>query len=407
MKILLLNDDYPPRGASSVSSVVKNLAEGYARAGHDVAILTSHRREISPSILREGNVTSLPVSYRTALRHYRCLKMPSVSRMLRKEMARIRPDVVHAHNIHQYLTYDALAIARAFTPKVFITMHDVFGFAFARLATRRYLDSQGKDPRLTWMDHIRAVKLQWNPLRNWRIRQVLRTNVRRVIAVSFALKSALETNGVTNVAVIHHGIDAQKWQVSAEDRGHFRALHRLQGEKVILFGGRLSEDKGARELLQALAEVLRTVPEAFLLVIGEEARWRGLLDSSGVETQIREHCRCIGWLNRTDTLHAFAAADLVTTPSLCLDTFNLMNLEAMTLAKPVVGTIFGGTPEIVKDGETGFVCDPRNILAFANHLSLLLKDTALAQRMGQAGKRRVEEYFSLEKQVEAHLALYR
>ncbi|HAI98133.1 TPA: hypothetical protein DCL30_01145 [Candidatus Peribacteria bacterium] len=407
MKILLLNDDYPPRGASSVSSVVKNLAEGYAHRGHDVSILTSHRKEVSPTILREGNVTSLPVSYRTALRHYLCLKMPSVSRMLEQEMTRIRPDIVHAHNIHQYLTYDALRVARAFTPKVFITMHDVFSFAFARLATVRYLDSQGRDPRLTWMDHIRAVKLQWNPLRNWRIRSVLHTNVRRVIAVSDALKSALEANGVGNISVIHHGIDVQKWQVSAEGRERFRALHHLQGKKVILFGGRLSEDKGARELLQALAEVRRTVPEAFLLVIGEEARWRGLLRSSDVETQVKEYCRCTGWLNRTDTLHAFAAADLVTTPSLCLDTFNLMNLEAMALAKPVVGTIYGGTPEIVRDGETGFVCDPRDISVFAEHLSVLLKDAALAERMGQAGRRRAEEHFSVEKQVEAHLALYR
>lgn len=405
MKILFLTDDYPEEGGSSVAGVVRTLEYGLTKAGHEVYVIATHRKEKHPSIIRRGHVVSIPASYRQSLRHYHCLKIPAVSKMLDEEIAKIRPDVIHAHNVHQYITYDALRIARKHTHNVFITLHDVMSFNFGRLATHRFLKTEGQDVRTSWIDHLRQARLQWNPLRNVIIRNIMRTNVKKVFAVSAALKRALDAHGIPRVSIVLNGIDAASWVTDPETVDAFKTKHDLHGKKVILFGGRLSRDKGSTPLLQALRTVKEAVPNAVLLVIGNADRWEGLLREAGAEN-FRGSIRCPGWMTKEEMKAAYGSANVVTTPSLCLDTFNLMNIEAMALGKPVVGTIFGGTPEIVVDGVTGFICNPLKTEEYAHHLITLLKNDALAEKMGRAGRERVERLFTLEVQAKKYLELY-
>jgi glycosyltransferase involved in cell wall biosynthesis len=81
------------------------------------------------------------------------------------------------------------------------------------------------------------------------------------------------------------------------------------------------------------------------------------------------------------------------TPSICFDTFGLVNLEAMEHAKPVVATSFGGSPEVVQDGVTGFVANPFDLGAFSDAIARLLADPDLRARMGAAGRARLEAHF--------------
>jgi len=400
MKILLLNDDALPIAKGGAAVIVENLRQEYIRRGHDVTVLTTHRVEEDSHIIREESLISLPISYRTSLRHYKCLRMPRVSRMIREEVARLKPDVVHAHNIHQYLTYDALRIAHECTPSVFLTLHDVFSFAFARLTLQRYLDSGGEDAHLSLFDHYRAVGLQYNPFRNSVIRSYLRKYTKAVMTPSDALRRAAEVNGIRCQCTIHNGIDCAHWKCPQQQVDALRNTYELEGRSVILFSGRLSDDKGSIWLLQALDQVRHAIPSVLLLVAGEQKRWLK------PDSSLAGHCRCTGWLNREAMQCAVHATDVVAVPSVSLDTFPTTNLEAMASAKPVVGTIFGGTPEVVAHEETGFVCDPRDTDTFAGYLTTLLQDSALRKKMGEAGRKRVEEHFSLKSQADELLELY-
>jgi glycosyltransferase involved in cell wall biosynthesis len=405
MRILLLNDDFPPLGHSSVATIAANLKGAFEDLGHEVGVITTHRIEKSEKITREGAITSLPSSYRPSLRHYHCLYSHAMSAMLREEIARFRPDIVHAHNIHWHLTYDALRIAHRATPKVFLTLHDVSSFAFARLATDRFLASKGEDARLTLHDHLSAAHLEYNPIRNTWIRRILKTHVKNVVAVSDSLRHALTQNGINHAMVIPNGIDLAQWSDNTDRRDSFREYLRIGERPTILFGGRISFDKGIAPLTQALRSIRTTVPDVLLLVIGEKQRWANAVHEAHAE-DLSSHFLCTGWLSRTEMGAAYAAADVVTTPSLCLDCFPSMNLEAMAAGKPVVGTIFGGTKEIVEQDVTGFVCDPRDTTVYAHSLLSLLRDPALRRRMGEAARRRVEQHFSLEQQATSYLQLF-
>lgn len=405
MRILFLTDDYPASGGSSVTGVVRTLDRGLRHAGHDVTVITTHRITENPGVVRRGHVVSLPVSYRTSLRHYKNLYIPAVSRMLDTEIETLQPDIIHAHNVHQYITYDALRIARNHSKKVFITLHDVMSFSYGRLATEHYLQSEGTDVRTSFADHIHQAGVQWNPLRNQHIRKIFRKNVDTVFAVSKALKQALDAHGIPRVQVLPNGTDMSLWQAKPDIIAAFQKKHDLHGRKVIFFGGRLSRDKGSAPLLAALRIIRQTIPEAVLLVIGDAARLQGLIVEAGAE-DLLPNIRCAGWLSQKEMAAAYGAADVVTTPSLCLDTFNLINIEAMSAGKPVVGTVFGGTPEIVIDSITGYVRNPLKVEAYAEALRAILADSELAKRMGEAGRKRVMEHYSLEKFVEKQLEQY-
>lgn len=404
MRILLMNDKYRQPGATS--AIVENLRVGYERKGHEVRVLTTHRTEANPDIVRDGIVTSIPVSYRASLRHYLCLWQPRVSRMLEQAMAGWKPDVVHAHNVHTYLTYDALRIAAEATPRVFLTTHDVMSFAYRRLATSRFLSSLGKDARVTVLDSVRAVGLQYNPLRNFLIRRTLRRSVKRVLPVSKALELGLNQNGIAHTTVVHNAIDTDRPAVSEGDIDAFRKEFGLHGKKVILFGGRLGPDKGTREIIRAMRVVKDRCPNAFLLVTGETAKWEEVIHAEDPDGTLAGFHASTGWLSPEKIRTAFASADVVTTPSMCLDTFNMMNLEGMLAKKPVVGTLFGGTPEVVQDGKTGFIVDPRDTDAYADRLLAFLNDPALAKTMGEAGYERAKKHFDLDTQVDRYLELF-
>lgn len=102
----------------------------------------------------------------------------------------------------------------------------------------------------------------------------------------------------------------------------------------------------------------------------------------------------------------YNASDVVVVPSLYLDPFPTVNLEAMACKKPVVGTCFGGTPEIVRDGITGYIVNPLNVENMAEKIVDLLKNSEKAKKFGQAGYERVKSQFSLDKQVLETLRWY-
>ena len=81
-------------------------------------------------------------------------------------------------------------------------------------------------------------------------------------------------------------------------------------------------------------------------------------------------------------------------------------LEAMAAGLPVVATRVGGNPEVVVDGETGWLVPPRDPDALAAAIRSLLDDPKLAARMGESGRTRVRERFSLEAMVRAYAAVY-
>ncbi|HLC76289.1 MAG TPA: glycosyltransferase family 4 protein [Candidatus Peribacterales bacterium] len=412
MHIVLLNDDAlaTAKGGAKGGAVVivDNLRRSFAAAGHTVTFITTHRSESTDDIVRtedaSGATISIGVSYPLKHRHRMCLRIPHVSAHLQNLLSELKPDVVNAHNIHTYLTYDSLRVARKHTNTIFLTAHDTYLVSFDRVRGAAYerLALQGNGWRMHWWNHVASAGRKYWPLRNPTIRSILRKNAVQVIGISVATKRFLEVNGIPVSAVIRNGIPLPTMPTD-HDVVEFRRTHGLTGP-TILFAGRIREDKGIGALLDAATIAQKEISNLHILVAGDRVRMERFLRER--PAFVRSMVTTTDWLSQEEMPLCYCSADIVAVPSLYLDNFPTVNLEASAFKRPIIGTPFGGTPEAVLDRETGIIENPKNTEAFAQAIMMLVRDKAAQERMGQKGRERIAGEFTLQKQGEHYLSLF-
>lgn len=398
MKIVLLTDEFPPEGTGGDADVVASLARRYAQEGHSVSIIApAYAREMAGKTTWEGlPIERIYSKFRPRIWVYLALWRPIVTRKVKRALSELKPDIVHAHGVHGYLSYYSLVLAHQSGAQVYITAHDAMLYAVGKA------DDESKISEV----HIaKRLGFRYNPFYKPIVRYILRRYVAGILAVSESLARALRANGIPVARVIHNGIDVARWQSDPKDIADFKDKYGMQ-DKTILFGGRVSGRKGTFVLLDAVKKVLEEIPEAQLCIIGgrneNTAKFADHARAAGIEDRII----FTGHLKGIELRAAFNAAAVVTTPSLYMEPFGMMALQAMACAKPVVGGNKGGIPEIIRDGETGFIIDPRDTEQFSEKLALLLKDAYLSKKMGESGRIRATKFFSLELQSDTYLNVF-
>ena len=408
MKILLLNDRIPPEGRGGAEIVAWRLARGLQAAGHHVHVAAATTGDAFEEA-REGIPTyHIRAAYPERFHPWLSLWNPQTAKPLRQLLARIQPDVVNAHNIHAWLSYHSLKLARDAGCAVVFSSHDAMPFAYGKLRhfvkpDRRAINLPA-DYRLPALYNLRHNRFRYNPLRNPLIRHYLLNYTHMRTAPSQALADAHAANGMPALEVVHNGIDTAEWaRADAAKVEEMRRRLDLVDKRVILIAGRLTADKGTQQILRAMDRLRDQQPNMRLLV----------LTSRDIESQIPaefQHFRPLicagGWLSGADLRAAYQLADVVTVPSIVFDTFPTVNLEAMALGIPVIATCFGGSREAVVDGTTGYIINPFDTATFADRLQRLLSDAELRAGMGARGRERVRAHFSLAGQVEQMLNIY-
>lgn len=406
MRILLLNDQIPPEGKGGAEAVVWRLAKGLAAANHEVYIITTTDGDAFDEI-RDGIPTfHLRAGYPERFRAWLSLWNPQTVGVFGRLLRRIQPDVVNAHNIHSFLSYHTLKMARDAGCGVVFSAHDAMTFAYGKL---QLLGLPGEidlaaDNRLPPRHNLRQNRFRYNPFRNIIIKRYLARHTHVRTAPSQALAQAFAANDMPPVDVVHNGINANEWHSVDESLADdLRRRLNLNGKQVILIAGRLTAEKGLRQMLMALNVLHQQLPQLRLL----------LLTSRELNRQVAQefaHLRHLvsegGWLTGTELRAAYQLADVVAVPSIYIDPFPTVVLEAMAAGKPVVATAFGGAREAMVDGETGYIVNPFNTAVFAERLERLLLDSGLRREMGWRGRVRVRRSFSLEQQVAEMLAMY-
>jgi glycosyltransferase involved in cell wall biosynthesis len=223
----------------------------------------------------------------------------------------------------------------------------------------------------------------------------------RLVAVSEDTRRAYERQGypLGRIEVVYNGVETHTTR-----NGRLRSELGVPPEAPLVAElGRLCDVKGQRELIRSLEHL----PGVRVLLIGTDLE-RGGAFQAALEREadglgVRERVVFAG--HRDDARALLAEADLVALPS-WTEGFPLAALEAMAAGRPVVATAVGGTPEVVVDGETGVLVPPRDHEALAAAIGRLVADPELRGRLGEAGRRRVEERFSLEAMTRRMLAIY-
>ena len=379
MKILFILDEFLPENSGGAANVAFGLAKGLIKAGHDLLVLTA---TFNPENIGEIEIEGVKIRRILArpfgrLRNFKNLKNRLILKKAEKVFREYQPDVVHIHTLHHQFSYGIIGLAKQFSKAVFLTLHDAQAVFNGKLFPKN-------NYKIAWSDNLKKDGLGYNPCQKFFIKRALK-KVDKIFTVSNALKKALEANGIGNIETIHNGINAQEWDVN-----DFRGNN-------VLFIGRVDEAKGANVLIKIFDGINNAIPEANLIIVGDE----------NFKVGNNKNIKTFPWQsNRNEVKKIFAEAKVVVIPSLYLDPFPTVNLEAMAAGRPVVGTCFGGTPEIVIDNETGYIVNPYDEKELAEKIIDLLKNKEKAATFGKAGRKRVEEMFSLDKQVQITLTRY-
>ena len=191
---------------------------------------------------------------------------------------------------------------------------------------------------------------------------------------------------------------------SPEEKEAFRRREKIPtNAHIVLSISNFYPYKGHADLVEAIARIAPSFPEAIFLLVGRDS---GMLDATRTRVRERGIERAVRFLgSRTDVADLLRASDMFVHPSR-EEGFSNAILEAMAAGLPVVACDVGGNPEAVVDGETGRLVPPRDPERLAGAMAELISDVSKRKIFGYAGIRRAAEQFSLDRMVEEMGSLY-
>jgi glycosyltransferase involved in cell wall biosynthesis len=229
---------------------------------------------------------------------------------------------------------------------------------------------------------------------------------RAVIAISAPVRRHLiEDFGIDEkrVFLIPNGIDVNEFAGATENSkaAGRRELH-LGDEPVIGIIARLSDVKGHDILIRAFKNVVQKYPGAKLVIIGQGKEEKGLKKLVEEQT-LAANVVFYPVLGKTSQL--LPAFDVFVMPSL-QEGLGLSVMEAQAAGLPVVASRVGGIPDLIEDGKTGLLVEPRDVEGLARAVIRLLDDKGYAGQLARAGQEFIRKNFSAEKMVEATIKTY-
>jgi len=286
-------------------------------------------------------------------------------------------------------------LLRSETPDV-VHLHDPMGVALMAMALKM-------QPRLAPRPLVVASRrvdfhLKRNAFSRWKYR-----HIDVFIAVSRAIAGMLIEDGIPadRVAVVHDGVNISAIDKTPKQDAH-KAFWLPHGAPIIGNVAALVPHKGQKILIDAAAIVVRQVPDARFVILGE-GELRDPLERQVKDLGLERHVFLPGF--RRDVLELQKSFDIYATSSITEGLGSSM-LDAMACGVPVVGTRAGGIPEAIDHNRTGLLVRPHHADELAAAIITLLKDPDLRARLGAAGRACVEEQFSVDRMVEGTLGVY-
>jgi glycosyltransferase involved in cell wall biosynthesis len=199
------------------------------------------------------------------------------------------------------------------------------------------------------------------------------------------------------IRIIHNGVDPTKFSTST-DRGVRAEFGFAQDDPVVGIVAMLRPEKDHVSFLRAARTVVDELPHARFLIIGD-GPIRPELEALCSELKLTPNVHFAG--SRDDVARLLQAIDVFVLSSVTVECFPISLLEAMACARPAVCSAVGGIPEMINDGETGYLVPPKDPQQLAARLVKLLQDPLTARRMGRAARARVEAEFDLDRSIAA------
>ncbi|MFC1871161.1 glycosyltransferase family 4 protein [Chloroflexota bacterium] len=339
MKIIILSHWFLPSKVGGSERAVYHYAKMLSQRKHEVHVITQlDDKKLAASEVVEGfNV------YRIKRWHLRILGTLYYFLQVYHKIRQLKPDVIHEQGIS----------GLAFGIKGFLKIP----YVVSPRGTELYLAS--------------------GLYRKFIIRPAL-SNAAVRIALTQNMVDEMKRIFPNEVNIIPNGVDLARFE--AYSRGDARQrLGIAEMEKIILCVANLRWEKGHEYLIEAMVDVSNSYPETRLFIVGDGPR-REIIQNLVQNKGLNEKVVFTGFIPPDMIPEYMAAADVFVLPSLTEGFPNVL-LEAMAAGLPIVATRVGGVPEIVTDGQNGFLAAAKDSQQLADKISLLLKDEDIRKQL--------------------------
>lgn len=219
-------------------------------------------------------------------------------------------------------------------------------------------------------------------------------NIKKIIFINNFASSLFPKQFNNKYKIIHDGI-------SLETFTHNTCREKENKSIAVGLIGRIVEGKGHENFILAAKRIIDNGFDVSFKIIGEAKgesdeyylRIKKLLENLNLENKII----LAGW--SSNIIEQYNNLDILVQPATFPEGFGLTIVEAMALKKPVIATNIGGPLDIIEDNITGFLIDPNNVEALSEKITFLIENPDIARKMGEEGRKRVEEHFDIKDTV--------
>ncbi len=359
MKILIAGDTYHPH-VNGASYFTQRLAHYLKRRGHDVRVIApsqtaSNTDEIINGIRVHG-IRSFPVFFYSGFR----FSVPlSIKPAIKKVVEQFNPDIIHLQ-MHFVISREVLTTAlRKKIPVVatnhfmpenlvhYVPFYTIFGDYVKRAA---------------WWDFGRIFK-----------------KVGEVTSPTETAAKLIQGRLTASVKAISCGIDLKRF--SPKNNGeHLKKIYKIPGVPLLLYVGRLDKDKNLNLVLKAFKDSLKSV-KAHFVIAGKGAEKNNLLKLAE-ELGIKKHVTFTGFVSDEELPNLYAIADCVISPGTA-ELQSISTMEAMATGLPVIAVNAMALPELVGDGENGFLYSDGDVKGLSGKIVRIFSDERLRKQMGK------------------------
>lgn len=405
MNIVMISQEYPPCLVGGTATHVQELIKGFAGSGHFIDVFT-YSMERSFSITDHGariHFFHFPLHDRKHQYDGGVHEVKRVNGRLAEHIKQVlkggrAPDIIHAHDWLCFGCADRLR--EIFGAPAVITMHMVWGAIVGSIVHH----PQSAD----------VIKIEGDCCRR----------AEKVIAVSQSVKNDIVGRyGVdgSRVDVVFNGFDPALFDPAAISDEAVEAERRrlaLNGNKLIVYAGRLSPQKGVIPLLRSAMYVLQERADVLYAIAGElESGGHSdvLRGMAARHPRLKEKVIFLNRISRERLAALYKLATLVVVPSL-YEPFGYAAVEPMAAGKPVIATDTGGLAEIIENGKSGLLVPlvkvnsgaGRDVDAakLAQAQLAILGDSLLANRLGKGAQARVDSRFNTRQMIDGTLRTY-
>lgn len=372
MRVLMFSWEYPPRVVGGLARHVHDLSVALAAGGTHVDVITIAEDGAAPEEEVAQGVRVLRV------KPYHLLPRDFISGILQQNLALLEKaltlfqqgesyDLVHAHD--WLVAYAARAVKHALKLPLAATIHAT---EYGR-NRGLYTDEQRYISDVEW----------WLTYEAWKViccSDYMRGELQRVFHLP-ADKIEMVPNGVDP-----HQFRAGRYNTAVRDR------YAAPDEKIILFVGRLVQEKGVQVLLDAVPRILAAIPKVKVVIAGKGPALEPLRAQARL-LGIDRHLYFTGFIDDITRNALYQSSSAAVFPSL-YEPFGIVALEAMAARTPVVVADTGGLTEIVAHGVDGLKCFPGNPSSLADQVITLLSNEPLARQLANRAMKKVESEYS-------------